>query len=219
MIGAVLRGIATGLKNRGNIQIGIGAQIDSRTVFGGKNAIGKLSAFKSSSIGYGSYIADGCRLSGTWIGKYSSVGNDVRVVTGAHPTGENISTCPSFYAVDAANGLSYVKKNSFQEHKYAKEQYAVAIGNDVWIGSHARILQGVTIGDGAIIACGAVVTKDVPPYSIVGGVPAKVIRMRFDPKTVESLMKLRWWDWEEEQIRENAHLFSQPETFIKTIKP
>lgn len=79
----------------------------------------------------------------------------------------------------------------------------IIIGNDVWIGFEAVILAGVTIGDGAIIGSRAVVTKDVPPYTIVGGVPAKPIRRRFDDKTIEKLESLRWWDWDEERIKRN----------------
>lgn len=79
----------------------------------------------------------------------------------------------------------------------------IVIGNDVWIGYEAVILSGVTIGDGAIIGTRAVVTKDVPPYTIVGGVPAKPIRRRFDDNTVEELLKLRWWDWDKEKISRN----------------
>ena len=80
---------------------------------------------------------------------------------------------------------------------------SITIGNDVWIGYEAVILSGVTIGDGAIIGTRAVVTKDIPPYTIVGGVPAKPIRRRFDEETVARLEELRWWDWEEEKIRRN----------------
>ena len=79
----------------------------------------------------------------------------------------------------------------------------IVIGNDVWIGYEAVILSGVTIGDGAIIGARAVVTKDVPPYTIVGGVPAKPIRKRFDEDTVIELLRLKWWDWPEERIRQN----------------
>ena len=76
----------------------------------------------------------------------------------------------------------------------------IVIGNDVWIGYEAVILAGVTVGDGAVIGARAVVTKDVPPYTIVGGVPAKPIRMRFDRETVDALQKIRWWDWPKERI-------------------
>ncbi len=79
----------------------------------------------------------------------------------------------------------------------------IVIGNDVWIGYEAVILSGVTIGDGAIIGTRAVVTKDVPPYTIVGGVPAKPIRRRFDDETIAELLRLRWWDWDREKISRN----------------
>ena len=78
----------------------------------------------------------------------------------------------------------------------------IIIGNDVWIGYEAVILPGVTIGDGAVIGCRAVVTKDIPPYTIVGGVPAKPIPKRFDEETIKELQKIKWWDWPEEKITE-----------------
>ena len=98
----------------------------------------------------------------------------------------------------------------FEEWGLKKENVAQAwdqkgdimIGNDVWIGYEAVILSGVTIGDGAVIGCRAVVTKDVPPYTIVGGVPANPIRKRFDEETIKELQKIKWWDWPEEKITE-----------------
>lgn len=82
----------------------------------------------------------------------------------------------------------------------------IIIGNDVWIGYEAVILSGVTIGDGAIIGTRAVVTKDIPPYTIVGGVPAKPIRKRFDDVTIARLLELKWWDWPEERIQANLKI-------------
>ena len=79
----------------------------------------------------------------------------------------------------------------------------IVIGNDVWIGFEAVILSGVTIGDGAVIGTRAVVTKDVSPYTIVGGVPAKPIRKRFSDDVISELLKLRWWDWSENRIKKN----------------
>ena len=79
----------------------------------------------------------------------------------------------------------------------------IVVGNDVWIGYEAVILSGVTIGDGAIIGTRAVVTKDVPPYTIIGGVPARPIRKRFDDRTIAVLLRLRWWDWPRERIARN----------------
>ena len=79
----------------------------------------------------------------------------------------------------------------------------IVIGNDVWIGYEAVILAGVTIGDGAVIGARAVVTKDIPPYTIVGGVPAKPIRKRFTQETIDLLLKIKWWNWPEERIRQH----------------
>lgn len=77
----------------------------------------------------------------------------------------------------------------------------IVVGNDVWIGYEAIILAGVTVGDGAVIGARAVVTKDVPPYTIVGGIPARIIRRRFDEETIHALLRIKWWNWRPEQIR------------------
>jgi len=87
----------------------------------------------------------------------------------------------------------------------------VKIGNDVWIGFGSTILSGITIGDGAVIAAGSLVTKDVAPYQIVGGNPAKCIRSRFDEETITFLLKLRWWDWPDEKIRKNVKVLCSSE--------
>ena len=83
----------------------------------------------------------------------------------------------------------------------------IVIGNDVWIGSRATILEGVNIGDGVVVAAGAVVTKDVPPYAIVGGVPARIIRYRFDEETIQNLLKMKWWEKDQEWIQNHADDF------------
>ena len=97
--------------------------------------------------------------------------------------------------------IDFEKNNVLYHYPVNKDK--LKIGNDVWIGYEAVILSGVTIGDGAIIGARAVVTKDVPSYTIVGGVPAKPIRKRFDEETIQKLKEIRWWDWEEERIKKN----------------
>ena len=106
-------------------------------------------------------------------------------------------------------GKEYCQNHKFEVHKFigeTKENYVI-IGNDVWIGKGAKIMEGVTIGDGAIVAAYAVVTKDVPPYAIVGGIPAKLIRYRFDSKDIEWLLELKWWDKEPEWLIKYAKYF------------
>ena len=97
----------------------------------------------------------------------------------------------------------YFQANIFKSSKNAYEKVGdTVIGDDVWIGSEAMIMAGVTIGSGAVVAARAVVTKDVPPYAVVGGNPAQVIKYRFDEETIAKLLMLKWWDWAEEAVKE-----------------
>ena len=132
------------------------------------------------------------------IGKFCSIACGAKFIfTSANHTLKSLSTYPfpiffEEWGLDSANITeAWDKKGD------------IVIGNDVWIGYEAVILSGVTVGDGAIIGTRAVVTKDVPPYTIVGGVPAKCIRKRFDEETVTKLRELKWWEWSDEKIKEN----------------
>lgn len=187
----------------------------TKTKFEGKNSIGKFCRVSDCDIGYGSYIGSSSKIIKTKIGRFSSIGSEVRIVFGAHPVSEFISTHPSFYNVNNVSGLYFNTNCKFNEFKYYddKQKYLVKIGNDVWIGDGAKILQGIIIGDGAIIATGAVVTKNVEPYMVVGGIPAKNISCRFDKNTVEKLLALKWWNKDIEWIHEHALLFSNIEMF------
>ena len=109
-------------------------------------------------------------------------------------------------------------KNAAYENSEIRDNEMVIIGNDVWIGAYVSILPGVTIGDGAVLAAGAVVTKDVEPYAIVGGVPAKVLKYRFAKDQRKKLLQLQWWNWSEEKIEQNIELFYQPEKFLEAIE-
>lgn len=103
----------------------------------------------------------------------------------------------------------YIKHHIFNEERKesAVSKGDVLIGNDVWIGTQSIILSGVTVGDGAVIAANSVVTKNIPPYAIVGGTPAKVLRYRFSEDIIKELIKVKWWDWDVKKIKRNRHLF------------
>ena len=128
----------------------------------------------------------------TVIGKYCSIAGNVVIGIGNHPLNW-LSTSPFFYM----RFLGWRKENEYRDT--VPPTY---IGNDVWIGQGALIKDSITIGDGAIIGAGAVVVKDVPPYAVVGGVPAHIIKYRFDEKVISELLKLKWWDLDEETIKQ-----------------
>ena len=129
----------------------------------------------------------------TTIGKFCSIAANVMIGPGEHPL-DYLSSSPCFYT-----GM-FGWKNRKCNFKIVADP--CKIGNDVWIGYGAFIKAGVTIGDGAIIAAGAVVVKDVPPYAIVGGTPAKIIKYRFDEETIKALLELKWWDLDDEIIQQ-----------------
>ena len=97
-----------------------------------------------------------------------------------------------------------------------RREHRVVTGNDVWLGHNAILMGGVTLGDGAVAAAGAVVTHDVAPYEIVGGVPARHIGWRYDGDTIAALLRIRWWDWSHEQLRERLKDFNDVPAFIRT---
>lgn len=190
-----------------NIHLGKRSDLGGfHTFLEGNNTIGNNSTFVGK-MGFASYIGSNSHINAK-IGRYCSIAGDVKTVSGTHPTADFVSTHPAFFSTRMQAGFTYVSEEKFRQWVYAdNEGHCVVVGNDVWIGQGVTLLQGVTIGDGAIVASGAVVAKDVPPYAIVGGVPARVIRYRFDEKTVERLLEFKWWDRPEEWIRDNAESF------------
>ena len=170
-------------------------------------------------MGYGSYIGDECTINAR-IGKYCSIGHKVTVLTGTHPSHVFVSTHPMFFSTELQNGKTYVTNQKFKEKIYADEnnKYGCIIENDVWIGYNATIMGGCVIGDGAIVASGALVRENVAPYTIVAGQPARVIGKRFTDEQIEWLLDFKWWDKPEQWIRNNAEIFSDIEVFISKNK-
>jgi acetyltransferase-like isoleucine patch superfamily enzyme len=154
----------------------------------------------NSSIGRFTYISESSVLAYSTIGSFCSIGQRLMSAGATHPTSW-VSTSPVFYSNQKQCGFS------FSNASYFKEIHPISIGNDVWIGNNVTILGNVTIGNGAIIAAGAVVTKDVPDYAIYGGVPAKLIRYRFNDEIIQKLKKLEWWNWSIEKLKAKSELF------------
>ncbi|WP_319481183.1 hypothetical protein [uncultured Draconibacterium sp.] len=157
-----------------------------------------------SNIGKFTYTGIGTMIRSSIVGNFCSISWNVSIGGGNHPHDKvTTSTLNRFHLLDSGHWNNESKK---QLELTFKNQKHCLIGNDVLISSNAIILRDIKIGNGAIIGAGAVVTKDVEPYSIIAGVPAKKIKMRFDDRTIERLEKISWWDWPIDTIRENLDL-------------
>lgn len=201
--------------NKNLCKIAMSAYVDAKSLFEGKNFVGSKTRIVQSKFGRGSYVASASSIIKCNIGRYTCIGSNVNIIAGKHPLGF-VSMHPFFYTKYNQIGYSYVTKEKYIEHDYVDvaEKYYVKIGNDVWIGSNACIFGGIQIGDGAVIAAGAVVTKDVLPYTIVAGVPAKVIKYRFNEGTINKLCNTAWWSFDETWIKDHADLFSDIDLFL-----
>lgn len=185
------------------------------SVFEGFNYVRNNCFVCNCKVGLGTYIRDNVFFKNTQIGRFCSIAPNVRLIYGRHPTSPNVAMHPSFYQKKKIAGLGFNHEMVFDEYKtIGGGDFFCVIGNDVWIGSNSLIMGGVEIGDGAVIAAGAVVTKNVPPYAIVGGNPAKILRFRFDEKTINGLMEKKWWNKDLNWIRENIDKFDDANVFL-----
>ncbi|MBC8009531.1 MAG: hypothetical protein H7067_05500 [Burkholderiales bacterium] len=157
-------------------------------------------------LGRFSYVAREAFLAEVTIGAFASIGPRTLLGCGEHPT-NFVSTAPVFYSPLRQCGVTFAPSPRVAP----VERRPITVGNDVWLGAQVFVRDGVTIGDGAIVAAGAVVTADVPPYAIMGGVPAKLIRHRFAPDAIARLLALRWWHWETPRLHAAQAWFAQPD--------
>jgi len=166
----------------------------------------------NSTIGRGTYIASNSLISIVNIGKYCSIGPNFLCGWGIHPI-NGISTSPMFYSTAKQNGKTFSKSDKIEERK------KIIIGNDVFIGANVTVLDGVTIGDGAVIGAGAVVSKDIPPYAIAVGCPIRIIKYRFSEEIIEQLLNIKWWDFEDDELKNvEEYFFKVPEFLEKFTK-
>ena len=210
--------LSTKYKIKSHVVLGNSVVLDNKCTFEGYNYIGNNSTVYSSEIGYGTYIASDTHLSMAKIGRYSAIGREVRTFLGRHPVKDFVSINPAFYSPRSITGLSFPCGKIFEEHLFAdtNKNFVVSIGNDVWIADRVVIMDGITVGDGAVIGLGSIVTKDIEPYSINVGSPAKKIRMRFTDTEIEYLLKFKWWSKNSAWINENKELFSNITNLMNT---
>lgn len=162
----------------------------------------------NSTIGKYTYISKNSVLNNTTVGKFCSIGPNLICGWGIHPL-DGISTAPMFYSTMKQNGMTLSDVDKVEELK------SIEIGNDVFIGMNVSILDGVTIGDGAVIGAGCVVSKDIPPYAVAIGNPVKIIKYRFDEKTIKKLLEIKWWDWDLDKLKDVEQMFFNIDEFIE----
>jgi acetyltransferase-like isoleucine patch superfamily enzyme len=182
---------------------------DPKSTFTKLSEIRNFVKLYDSQIGNYTRINSNSHLLRTTVGNFCAIGKNSIIGLGRHPL-NYASTHSIFY-----------KKNTMRNDWFKtiefEEGLRINIGNDVWIGVNNIIMDGVTIGDGAVIAAGAVVTKDIPPYAIAGGVPAKVIKYRFSEDVIAFLLELKWWNFTDEEIFKNIEFFRDPELTLEKL--
>lgn len=166
--------------------------------------------FVNSTLGKCSYVGYDSEIINTDIGNFCSIANYVFIGGAEHPM-QWVSTSPVFQNVRHSGPTKRYAKHGLPKSK------RTVIENDVWIAHGAIIKAGVKIGNGAVVGAGAIVTKDVPPYAIVAGNPAKIIRYRFDEDIIQGLLKTEWWNLPDDKIQSVACLAKEPENFIEAI--
>lgn len=185
--------------------------------FEGNNNVG--GRIHKSYIGYGTYIVgENSYIHDCKIGRFCSIASNCHIGLGDHSL-SMVSTSPLFYSSHSLLPENFLSKSiAIEDSTIQGTNYKVIIGNDVWMGYNVCVKEGVTIGDGAIIGAKSFVTRDIPPYAIAVGTPAKIIKYRFTPEQIQKLLETQWWNKDIEWIKENIHTFDNINTFITTLE-
>lgn len=189
--------IRTKIKYSSVVRFDHTVMISPDSSFEGSNSIGNNSSFRGH-MGFGTYCGNHCSLQGN-IGRFCSFGENCKAIFWKHPISyPYVSTSPMFYSTRKQSSRTFANRQIF------KEILPPPIwGNDVWVGSNVVFIGSVKIGDGAVVLTNAVVTKDVEPYQIVGGVPAKPIGYRYEKEDIDFLLDYKWWNKTNEWFEEH----------------
>lgn len=201
------------IKNLFNPAVSIFSIIDHKSSINRLSKINRGAKIVNSNIDRYTYVGGGSLIINTEIGSFSSIANNVCSGLANHSVSA-LSTSPIFTEKNNGTGHSWIAKDI----KMSKTPRTI-IGSDVWIGHGAKILNGVKIGDGSVVAAGAIVTRDVPPYAIVAGVPARVIRYRFDEECINDLLALKWWTAKDKDLIKFIKYFQIENINHNEIKP
>lgn len=174
------------------------------------NKVHKYSRLRNVEMGDFSYVNRNSQVYSAEIGKFVCIGPEVLIGLGEHPSSVFVSSHPMFYSLQGDDFPKITEQQLFEEFP------TTTIGHDVWIGARAILKTGISIGNGAIVAAGSIVTKDVEPYSIVGGVPAKHIRYRFESEQIEKLQQSAWWDKDLNWLKKHSSEMTSIDHFLRS---
>lgn len=196
--------------NRRKVRFWYCSDIAKKSQFEGKNMVCKHARFVGK-MGFGSYVGPHSNICAD-IGRFTSIAGNCNYIAETHPMKSPFATTsPYFYSLDChknPENETFAKKQFVEEYLYYDKGREIVnkIGNDCWLGANVTLVGGIEIADGAVVLAHAVVTKNVPPYAIVGGIPAKIIGYRYDEKTIEFLLRTKWWSNNKEWFLEHADL-------------
>lgn len=192
-------------------------KISDTDYFEGNNNVG--GSIYNCHIGYGTYvIGENGYIHDCRIGRFCSIASNCHIGLGNH-TLNMVSTSPLFSSAHSMLPDNFLQESiDVGERTVGDTGYKVIIGNDVWLGYNVCVKEGVAIGDGAVIGAKSLVTRDIPPYAVAVGIPAKVIRYRFTQEQIEKLLEIKWWDWDIALIKKSVHAFNDVDAFIAYAK-
>lgn len=188
-----------------------GSMVDDRSTLGKHNVVFNDASIINSRMGDHTFVQRATVINNAEVGKFCSIAMNVNIGLTQHAL-SFVSTHPALYLLDTPLQKTFSKSDMFETSRRTE------VGNDVWIGQNSMIMGGVSIGTGAVVGAGSVVTDDVVPYAIVGGIPAKVIKYRFDLEIIEALLRSKWWETPDDELEKIHHLCTDPAAFLKALR-